>query len=250
MDKKQTAELVDPTGHALIQPVSVGITPMQLLANAQAAGASIEQMQQLMDLQDRFEAKEARKAYNKAIAAFRAEGIKIIKGKHVKFGTTEYDHATLGNVVEQIVPAMAKHGISHDWKIDQDGQGAIKVTCRISHVDGHSETVTLQADPDTSGGKNKIQQIASTVTYLQRYTLLAGTGLATHDQDDDARTSGATDPVIDDDQLANIDALLMETGSDPDKFCVFMRVGALTEIKQKDYAAAIKALEAKRKGGK
>jgi hypothetical protein len=44
MEKKQTAELVDPAGHALIQPVPVSITPMQLLANAQAAGASVERL--------------------------------------------------------------------------------------------------------------------------------------------------------------------------------------------------------------
>jgi hypothetical protein len=45
----------------------------------------------------------------------------------------------------------------------------------------------MSAPPDASGGKNTIQQIASTVTYLQRYTLLAITGVATKGQDDDAR---------------------------------------------------------------
>jgi hypothetical protein len=44
---------------------------------------------------------------------------------------------------------------------------------------------------DDSGNKNKIQQAGSTVTYLQRYTLLAVTGLSTQDQDDDGQ--GADD---------------------------------------------------------
>lgn len=223
------------------------VTPMQLIAKAQADGASIEQLQQLLDLQDRFEAKEARKAYNQAISSFRAEGIKIIKGKHVKFGQTEYDHATLGNVVEQVVPAMSKYGLSHNWEMDQDDKGRIKVTCRISHVDGHAETFALEAEPDSSGGKNKIQQIASTVTYLQRYTLLAGTGLATHDMDDDGnRSEPPKEPTITEEQAMDLDALAADVGADIGKFLTFMKVQTLMDIPAKKYESAVKALEAKR----
>lgn len=55
-----------------------------------------------------------------------------------------------------------------------------------------------------------------------------------------------SDPVLDDDQLANIEALITETGADPNKFCTFMKVNDIPSIKQKDYDAAVKALEAKR----
>jgi hypothetical protein len=253
MEKKQT-EFVDPTGHALVKQPDHTITPMDLIQQASESGASIEKMEQLFALQLRWEENEAKKAYHRAVAAFKSETINIAKDKKVGYTNkdgsfTGYTHATLGNIVQTIIPVMGKHGLSHSWNVEQSG-GTISVTCRLAHELGHSTSVTMEAGKDDSGKKNAIQQVASTITYLERYTLLAITGLATHDQDDDARTSGETDPVLDDDQLANIDALLTETGSDPDKFCVFMRVGALTEIKQKDYAAAIKALEAKRKGGK
>jgi hypothetical protein len=49
---------------------------------------------------------------------------------------------------------------------------------------GHSERTTLSATADTSGSKNSIQAIGSTVTYLQRYTLLAAVGLAAGGDDD------------------------------------------------------------------
>jgi hypothetical protein len=224
-------------------------TPMELIAKAHDRGASLESIQQLMDLQDRMEAKEARKAYNHAVACFRAKGIKIVKAKHVKFqttrGTTEYTHAELGDVVEAIVPALSAFGLSHNWHIEQDDE--IKITCQLSHVDGHSESVSLKASPDDSGGKNKIQQVGSTITYLQRYTLLAITGLATHGVDDDGKNSGPPEePTLDDNQLANIEALIMETGADVKKFCTFLRVNEITSIKAKDYPAAVKALEKKR----
>jgi hypothetical protein len=53
---------------------------------------------------------------------------------------------------------------------------------------GHSEEgAVLEGAPDTSGSKNSIQAVGSTVSYLERYTLLAATGLAAKDQDDDGR---------------------------------------------------------------
>jgi hypothetical protein len=53
---------------------------------------------------------------------------------------------------------------------------------------GHSEETTLKAIPDTSGSKNSIQAIGSTVTYLERYTLLAAMGMAAAGMDNDGRT--------------------------------------------------------------
>ena len=65
-------------------------------------------------------------------------------------------------------------------------------------MQGHSESVTLSAPPDDSGKKNNIQQIASTVTYLERYTLLAATGTAVKEQDDDGSASGMSEELITD----------------------------------------------------
>jgi len=147
----------------------------------------IEKMKELYALKQQFDADEARKAYVAAMAAFKAEPLRILKDKHVKFqtakGTTEYDHATIGNVVEVITGRLGQFQLAHRWDTMQEN-GKITVTCVITHAQGHSESTTLTASPDDSGGKNGIQSIASTVTYLQRYTLLAATGMATRDQVD------------------------------------------------------------------
>jgi len=83
----------------------------------------------------------------------------------------------------KITAELSKHGLSASWRTEQNGQ--IKVTCRISHSMGHYEETSLSADADTSGSKNAIQAVGSTITYLERYSLLAITGLATEDQDND-----------------------------------------------------------------
>ena len=48
------------------QAVSTAITPMDMINTAIERGADIDQLTKLMDLQERWEANEARKAYQNA----------------------------------------------------------------------------------------------------------------------------------------------------------------------------------------
>ena len=159
------------------------ITPAQMLQMAVAQGADLDRLQKLMDLQERWEANQARKAFAEAMAAFHAEPPQLIKNKHVRYqnskgGTTEYDHATHDQVTDKIAAALVKHGLSHRWTVEQPDGNTVRVTCTLTHVLGHSESVSMSSAPDASGGKNSIQAVASASTYLQRYTLLAATGMS------------------------------------------------------------------------
>lgn len=173
-------------------------TPTRLLEIAVQRGATAEELGRLMLLQERYEANEARRAYNEAMALFKANPPEIFKDKHVYFtsqkGDTSYDHATLGNVCAQITKGLADVGITHSWRTSQV-EGKVVVSCVLRHRAGHEEVTTLESSPDQSGGKNSIQAIGSAVSYLQRYTLLSATGLATKDlpQDDDGNGADATD---------------------------------------------------------
>jgi hypothetical protein len=71
------------------------------------------------------------------------------------------------------------------WETHQDDKGNVGVTCHITHAQGHRESVSLKGPIDESGNKNRIQAVGSTVSYLERYTLLAALGLATGEDDDD-----------------------------------------------------------------
>jgi len=184
--QEQSALVIEPQRAVAAQPA---ITPGHLLQIAIDKGADLERLEKLMDLQVKYEANEARKAYVADMAAFKLNPPEIIKDKQVGYKDKNdnfvgYKHATLGAVTSAIVDGLAKHGFSHRWDTRQEG-GVVIVTCIITHRMGHSESTTLSAQKDDSGKKNQIQQMASAMTYLQRYTLLAATGLATHEQDDD-----------------------------------------------------------------
>ena len=184
------------------------VAPADLLRYALNNGADLDRLEKLMELQQRYEENEARKAYVEAMAAFKMNPPEIIKDKKVgyqgKDGFVGYTHASLGNVTRAIVEGLAQHGFSHRWDTEQQGANVI-VTCILTHRKGHSERTTLTAAKDDSGKKNNIQQVASAITYLQRYTLLAATGLATEDQDDDG-VGAELDTSLADNWIAKVKA--------------------------------------------
>jgi len=170
-------------------------SPMAMAAEfiKKDSNVDVDKLAKLLEIQCKWEANEARKAYVESMAAFKSDPPKIFKDKHVKYNQTEYYHASLENVTATIGEALSKQGLTASWTTEQ-GEKSVTVTCRITHVLGHSEQTSLSSAPDSSGSKNPIQAIGSAVTYLQRYTLLSLVGLATEGQDDDGNATTKPEP--------------------------------------------------------
>ncbi len=193
-------------------------TPMEMLGRAVQMGASPETLEKLLALQERWERSQARRAYDKAIAAAKAELKPIKKNKAVSFGAgkASYKHADLAEIERAVVPVLSKFGLSYRFRTAAGKPGEpITVTCIISHEDGYSEENSLPGPADTSGSKNALQAIGSAITYLQRYTLVPALGLAASD-DDDGASGGGT--AISSEQFEELQRLIVQTGSDIKKF--------------------------------
>jgi hypothetical protein len=161
-------------------------TPADLLRIAVESNADLDKLERLMVLQDKWEAKEAKRAYDMAFSAFKAEAVMILKGRKVTDGPLRgKSYAELHDVVNAVTPALSKHGLSSSWKLTMDEKDWMQVTCFLRHVNGHEESVSMGGPPDAGGAKNAIQARASTKTYLERYTLKAITGLSEQEDDDD-----------------------------------------------------------------
>ena len=175
---------------ATIQPPH-GTTPAMLLQIAVQQGADLDRLERLMNLQAQWEDRESVKQYNQAFAAFKAEAVKLIKNKKVMDGPLKNKgYAELHAVVNAATPALSKHGLSAAWKLTKDERDWLEVTCTLKHVGGHFEAVSMGGPPDAGGAKNAIQARASTVSYLERYTFKAITGLAEQDDDTDGGDGG------------------------------------------------------------
>lgn len=165
-------------------------TPVSILQLAVDRGANVETLAKLLELQERYEANQARKAFDAAFAAFKSEAPKLEKTKEVAFGPNKpaaYKYTPLDEIAAKLAPFLNKHGFSYNWRQDSDKE-CITVTCILRHAQGHYIENSLSASPDPSGSKNAIQAVGSAVSYLRRYTLLGALGMATSDEDMDGVT--------------------------------------------------------------
>lgn len=223
-----------------------------LVAMAMQKGYEPALIEKMMELERQNHQEQARRAYFEAMAAWKANAPEIKKDRAVGFDTkkgtkTSYRHASLFNVATSINKSMSPFGLHVSWKTVQDEKG-ITVTCSITHSMGHSESTSLTAGPDQSGNKNSIQAVGSTVTYLERYTVLALTGLATQDQDDDAKES-EQEEFITEDQAREITSELKKLYKEENipGFLEFFGATTVDTIPTKEYDAVMKAIaEAKK----
>ena len=222
--------------------VVVGNSPADMIRMAVSGGADLDKLEKLLTLQERWEANEAKKAYVMAMANFKASAPVIKKDKENKQYKSMY--TTLGNLVNTVNPELSKHGLSASWDILQNG--IIKVTCKMTHKLGHSETAEASAPADVSGAKNPIQQIKSTITYLKAVTFESITGLASTDAnlDDDGKAVIQFE-TIDDKQLSTLLDFVASTGTELEKFCQYLGVSALENLPKNQYQKALNALQVK-----
>jgi hypothetical protein len=225
----------------------MALTPMDMLDRAITQGAGIEVLTKLMDLQERWEKNQGRKAFDEAMSAAKAEIPVIMKNRQVGFESkkagsarTDYKHEDLAEIARTVDPVLGRHGLSYRFRTTSAPNEPISVTCIISHRLGHSEENTLSAGRDDSGNKNSIQQIGSTLTYLQRYTLKAALGLAAS-ADDDGKSAGESEKLSDE-QAEALEKLIIDTGGNIEKFCVFAKVEKLSDIYANRYDAAVAAV--------
>jgi hypothetical protein len=222
-------------------------TPMEMVSRALASGASVEMMEKLLALQEGYEANEARKEFDAAMAAAKAEIPPIIKNRTVDFtsqkGRTNYRHEDLGEIARTIDPILGRHGLTYRFRTRNAPNEPVSVTCIVSHRLGHFEENTLSAGRDDSGNKNSIQAIASTITYLQRYTLKAALGLAASADDDGAAADGKVDAEdsarISDDNFSTLQDLIDKTNTDIVKFCRYYKIESVSSLPANRFKEAV-----------
>lgn len=248
------AELV-PAGEAA-PSTPAGAMPsdpiLLMIANAARDPAvDIEKFERLMALRERVSLADARRAFYAAIADAKGEFGPILKTRLVDYehsdgqGRTSYRYEELADIGAVVDPILSKHGLSYRHKSSQDGV-KIKVTCILSHRDGYSEENSLEGEADKSGKKNPNQAIASTVTYLQRYTLKEGLGLGAA-RDDDAAGGPPDDPAIEGDDVAYIEQLVRDTASDLPKFLETIGAATIAEMRMSQFKRAVALLNEKKR---
>lgn len=163
------------------------MTPMGMISSIVQQGASPEALERVTAWAERMQANEARRAFAQAMTNFKALCPTV--ARHAKGHTNTY--ATLVDIDEQIRPALTQCQLSPSWRVTKNDKDWVEIECRVTHVMGHYESTSFGGPPDRGPGRNELQARASTVSYLERYTLKALLGVVDKDMKDDDGEGGA-----------------------------------------------------------
>lgn len=213
------------------------MTPMEMAYHLIQNGADLGSVKEMLAMSKELAADQARRAFDAAVAEAKSE-IPIV-GKNAT-GHNSKRYADFSAYAAALKPILAKHGLSYRFRSDQTDR--ITVTCVLSHKEGHSEENSLSGPADASGSKNAIQAIGSTLTYLQRYTLIQALGLAAS-EDDDGQHSEDDGDLITTDQRNILLKLIEETDTDVVQFCKWAKVEAVADLSARHYDKALGVLQ-------
>lgn len=229
---------------------------MAVISRAAAdPNTDVDKLERLLGMYERITAQQAKASFSAALAEVQPKLPVIDRRGHIavpsKDGKAGHStpYAKWEDINDAIRPALHEYGFGLSFRIGQAQDGKITVTGVLSHRDGHQEETTITLTHDSTGSKNAVQAVGSSVAYGKRYTamaLLNITSRAPADADDDGHDA---DPNfwITDDQRDELVALMDEVKADRTKFLNFLKIDTLAHLPAKRFAEAVKALEAKRK---
>ena len=179
--KKETAIVMAPQRE---------MTPQTLISQAITQGVNVETMEKLMNLQDRWESKQAKKAFDEAMAKFQSlcptiKKDKAVNNKPEKGGGVRYKFAPLDSIVSQVKRILQECGFSYTIQAEMNGN-LVTAICKVTHSMGHSQESSFQVPTDPEAYMNAQQKFGAALTFAKRYAFCNAFGIMTGDEDVDA----------------------------------------------------------------
>lgn len=211
----------------------------------------IDKMERLLQMQERVMARQAEMAFHTAMAECQSEMEPVVR--NAQNTETRSTYAKLDAIAKAIDPIIHRHGFAVTFGTsDSPMEGHYRVTCKVTHREGHSEPYHADVPVDLTGpkgtvNKSKTHAFGSTLSYGRRYLKLLAFDIAT--EDDDGNAAAKPVETISEDQFNKLRDLLEKTGTPETALLGYYRVGSLNLFPAEKFAGAVKFLEAKLKKG-
>lgn len=232
-------------------------TPMEMIAAiARDPSIPIDRITALIGLQERMEARESEKEFNRDFAAAMADMPRVAKrGKKDMGGKGVIPYETYEDLDAAIRPIETRYGFARSFstRISDKGAGVILVLT-LTHRAGHSTTSERYCPPDPGPGRNDTQAIGSGESYGRRYLTKSRWNIVTVGADDDGDSA---DPVSEQ-QALKLREMLDYLAMTPKQMEGFWRWAAAPEnraeaIQRKDFdrihAELARRVKAQERGG-
>ncbi len=228
----------------------VPVTPMSLISAAMERDCDAERLGKLMELEERWRASRAAEAYADALRSAQDEMPVVLKEETNP--DTKSKYANLEAVKRAIKPVYTKHGFTLSFGTDDSKlANHYRVCCDVRHTGGHTQRYFADFPADSTGPKGGatktlIQGIGSMLSYAQRYLTCLIFDVVIAGKDDDG---GAPLAFVTRDQIATLNTLIEDTGTDIDRFLAWAEAPALDRLTQGQFAKAV-AMIRRKKGEK
>lgn len=233
--------------------VPLELTPMQMLTQMVQSGVDVEKMKGMMDLAERWEAKEAAKAHAAAIHAFQGKCPAIIKDNPVRGkntpdgnpGPIHYYFAGFDDIMEVIQPILTECGIGVTFNTVAEN-GFMTTTCHVrvgAHVEDTSVKLALPQIPNA----NDTQKAGGAIKFGMRYALVAALNIRVKGEDNDANSLSE---FISEEQIKILENQINDIhmcGGNVDRKAFFklLEVESLRELPKDKFVKAVAALDNK-----
>ena len=159
---------------------------MALLVGADLSSVDTDKLEKLMQLQERWEDKQADKALADALAEFQSTAPSTFKGRKSDRG----HFASLDDIMLAMRVSLATNGLSISFDTATPEAGKLTAVCHVLHKDGGTLSRSVTVPVDSAMRANDTQKMGSAISYAKRYALTAALNLIVSDHDDDANSAG------------------------------------------------------------
>jgi hypothetical protein len=152
----------------------------------------LARLDRLATMYERLTARAAETTFNAALVKMQPKLPELGERGEItgRDGEIVATYATWEDTVAAIRPILARHGFSLTFKPGRSAKGVPTVTGVLRHGAGHKEEAELELPADTTGEKNAVQAVGSTMSYGQRYVAKMLLNLTSRGEDDDGRAAG------------------------------------------------------------
>jgi len=250
MPAENIKQIEGPTSRLPVQSESAAVLSIIERA-ARDPSVDINKLQQLMEMREKIEARNAEADFDKALTAAQAGMGRVRTDSNNP--QTKSRYASYGALDAAMRPAYTSHGFALSFNTENPAADVVRVICRVSHQNGHSRTYQIDMPADGKGAKGgdvmtKTHATGSAVSYGMRYLLKMIFNIAVSDKDDDGNLAAAGGATINTDQIGDLTALIESVGADKARFLRFFKIEQLAELPSKRYQEAVNMLNAKSRG--
>jgi ERF superfamily protein len=242
---RQDVAVVEETPAALVR---ADISPERaaLFELAVSKELDVAKLDALINMQDRMEDRQAERTFNQAMTRLAGKMPRVQKNGMIEFEDKKGNlqkraHARYEDIDEAIRPHLIDEGMSITFT-SKYGPDGLTVFGTLAHMDGHSRTAEMRLPVDSSGAKNPLQGMGSSLSYGKRYLVCMLLNIITVGEDDDAKRAGMV--FLTEEQIARLQTGIDATGTDPRELLSMVsdEIHTFNEIQQKDFPKLLNAL--------